>query len=138
MSFLTTQATVVLIVYIVQTIAYEIFVLLFPLPNLTKVELFFAVLIPMLISTFMVVYGVQCMTSGNCNIYAWIITGIILAGFVSSVIGMIMFSIKGHNIMKNIQEVKTQTTKTTKPVEHFIDTPVLSVTFPQVQPLDSS
>jgi MFS family permease len=89
---LTTQANIVLGVYVLQLIALSIFILYIPAKWDVKLNLFLVVTALMLISGFLTVYGVNCMIVGDCNAYAWVITGLILVGFVVSLVDVFMTS----------------------------------------------
>lgn len=89
---LTTQANIVMWVYILQMVALSLFIVYIPAKWDVKLNLFLVVLALMLISGFLTVYGVNCMIVGDCNAYAWVITGLILVGFVVSIVDVFVTS----------------------------------------------
>jgi hypothetical protein len=101
---LSTQANIVLWVYILQLVALSIFIVYIPATWDVKTNLFFVVLALMLISGFLTVYGVNCMIVGDCNAYAWVITGLILASFVVSLLDIAMTSNKLREKFEQEQE----------------------------------
>jgi hypothetical protein len=91
---LSTQANIVLWIYIIQTAALSLFILIVPFTMEMKAKLLFTVLILMAISGFLTVYGVNCMIVGDCQAYAWVITGLIIVSFVASIVDVFVSASK--------------------------------------------
>lgn len=106
---LATQASVVLWVYIVQTIIFTVFIFVAPIPWVLRWQLLLIVLFLMVVSAFLTVYGVHCMVVGKCNVYAWVIAGLILLSFVVSLVDLVVTSAKVQKeVLEKYEELKKQ------------------------------
>lgn len=75
---LESQAKLVLYVCLAQILFFQLMAVLLPIPVKDRVVIFFMILISLGISTFYLTYSTNCMVAGDCNMFAWIIAGIII------------------------------------------------------------
>ncbi len=112
---LVSQANIVLIISIIQFLFFEGIVLFASgLTAASKAYLFFIILLFMTIGTFFIVYALNCMIIGNCNVFAWLIAGIIIISFLFAVISFIITGVVvynnllGDNITANLNNIINQ------------------------------
>jgi heme exporter protein D len=131
---LATQASVVLWVYIVQTVIFTVFIFVAPIPWVLRWQLLIIVLFLMVVSAFLTVYGVHCMVVGKCNVYAWVIAGLILLSFVVSLVDLVVTSAKVQKeVLENYEELQKQQEQ--QPTEEEDNLPVFeSKAFPPPPP----
>lgn len=75
---LENQAKLVLYVCLAQILFFQLMAGFLPIPIKDRVVIFFMILISLGISTFYLTYSINCMVAGNCNMFAWIIAGVVI------------------------------------------------------------
>jgi hypothetical protein len=84
--FISNQAKTALFMQITQIIAVIIVLLVSPATATAKAIGFFTALFFMGIGAYVTFYSINCMVVGQCNMFAWIVVGIMLVFFVFSVL----------------------------------------------------
>lgn len=92
---LTSQAQFVLLINIIQIIFYQLVAAFLPISTRDKLIMFVLILISMGIATFYMTYSVNCMMIGKCNLWAWIVAGILIVSIVYGMLSTTM-SIKTY------------------------------------------
>jgi signal transduction histidine kinase len=87
---LCTQAKIVLVVSLLQLIFYQFFTATLSIPLNDKLILFFLILITLGISTFYLTYATNCIVTGSCNAFAWIIAAVVIFSVVFAMLSTVM------------------------------------------------
>lgn len=84
---LSNQAQVVLLINIVQILFYQLIAASLPISLGDKLIMFVLILISLGIATFYLTYSIDCMIKGKCNMWAWILAGIVIITLVYGMLG---------------------------------------------------
>lgn len=84
------QASTVLVVQLIQMVTILIAILVSPVSTSVKAWSVVSIIVFMGLGVFLIFYAINCMVYGNCNLFAWIIAGIILVFFVMAVLSSIV------------------------------------------------
>jgi hypothetical protein len=84
---LTGPAKMIMYIFVVQALFYELFVLLMPITLAAKLLAFILVLIIFGISGFLWTYSINCMGVGGCTVWPWVLAASFAVGLVFSILG---------------------------------------------------
>ncbi len=84
---LSKQAQIVLLINVIQILFYQLIAAYLPISMGDKLIMFLLILISLGIATFYMTYSIDCMIKGKCNMWAWILAGVIIFTLVYGMLG---------------------------------------------------
>ncbi len=79
---LSKQAQVVLLINVIQILFFQLIAAFLPISMGDKLTMFILVLIACGIATFYMTYSIDCMVKGKCDMWAWLLAGIVIITLV--------------------------------------------------------
>jgi len=114
---LSKQAQVVLLINVIQILFYQLIAAYLPISLGDKLIMFLLILVSLGIATFYMTYSIDCMIKGKCNMWAWILAGIIIFTLVYGMLGT-------TNSLRKYGKLYTmETDKTLKALNEAITSP---------------
>jgi hypothetical protein len=84
------QAKTLLVVQLIQMLAVLVAVLIAPVSMSAKAWSVVSILIFMGLGAWLTFYSINCMVYGSCDVFAWIIVGVVLVFFVLAVVSALI------------------------------------------------
>ena len=85
---LSKQAQVVLLINVIQILFFQLIAAFLPISMGDKLTMFILILIACGIATFYMTYSIDCMVKGKCDMWAWLLAGIIIITLVYGMLGV--------------------------------------------------
>ena len=103
---LSKQAQIVLLINVIQILFYQLIAAYLPISMGDKLIMFMLILISLGIATFYMTYSIDCMIKGKCNMWAWLLAGIIIFTLVYGMLATTN-AIRKHGILRAMKEDET-------------------------------